>query len=447
VTTLDAIRRCLEGVVPSVIATCAVDGTPNVAVLSQVHYVDAGHVALSWQFFNKTRENILENPRATVLVIDPATAAQYRLHLEYLRTETEGPLFESMKAKLAGIASHTGMSRVFRLLGSDVYRVLRLERVPGEVAPEPPAVRQRLPAVRRVTASLGAGADLSALLDGVLDGLRLHLGIDHAMLMMHDARRACLYTVASIGYETSGVGSEVQMGEGIIGVVARERTPIRIGYAAHEYLYSRATRRGFANGDNAGALETEIPFPGLPDSRSQAAVPVMAGDNLLGVLFVESGEELRFTYEDEDALAVVANALALAIERLSLSGDSPARAPARRIDAVRTGGAELVVRHYASDHGVFVDDEYLIKGVAGAILWTLLRERARSGRDTFTNRELRRHPDLPLPDITDNLEARLILLRRRLEERGGAISIEKAGRGRFRLVVNRPVRLVEASGR
>src|SRR5690606_35666913 len=161
----------LEGVVPSVIATCAVDGTPNVAVLSQVHYVDSGHVALSWQFFYKTRENILEIPRATVLVIDPTTAAQYRLHLEYLRTETEGPLFDSMKARLAGIASHTGMSRVFRLLGSDVYRVLRLERVPGEAAPEPPAMRQRLPAVRWVTAALGASSELSALLDDVLHGL------------------------------------------------------------------------------------------------------------------------------------------------------------------------------------------------------------------------------------------------------------------------------------
>ena len=132
---LDAIRECLDGIIPGTIATCAADGTPNVAYLSQVQYVDGEHVALSYQFFNTTRRNILANPYARVAVIDPTTAAHYRLSLQYLRTEQEGPLFENMKAKLAGIASHTGMAGVFRLLGSDVYRVLDIERVPGATLP------------------------------------------------------------------------------------------------------------------------------------------------------------------------------------------------------------------------------------------------------------------------------------------------------------------------
>jgi adenylate cyclase len=143
------IRPCLEGAIPSVMATCAADGMPNVAYISQVYYVDERHVALSFQFFNKTRQNILANPCATVLLLHPQTAAYYRLHLRYLRTETEGPLFEGMKAQLAGIASHTGMQNVFRLLGSDVYEVERIEAVAGEPLPTPPARSGMLNAARR----------------------------------------------------------------------------------------------------------------------------------------------------------------------------------------------------------------------------------------------------------------------------------------------------------
>jgi adenylate cyclase len=50
-----------------------------------------------------------------------------------------------------------------------------------------------------------------------------------------------------------------------------------------------------------------------------------------------------------------------------------------------------------------------------------------------------------LPDLSDNLEARLILLARRLAERDAGIRIEKAGRGRLRLAVSRPLELVEVA--
>jgi adenylate cyclase len=118
-------------------ATCAADGTPNVTYISQVEYVDARHLALSFQFFNKTRRNVLANPVVELLVIHPAHGAMYRIAARYLRTETEGPLFERMKAKLAGIASHTGMSGVFRLRGSDLYVVDGVEPVAA------PAARRR----------------------------------------------------------------------------------------------------------------------------------------------------------------------------------------------------------------------------------------------------------------------------------------------------------------
>lgn len=444
--SLDAIRECLEGAIPAGIATCSPDGTPNVSIVSQVHFVDSAHVALSFQFFNKTRENVLANPHASVLVIHPASAARYRIDLEYLRTETEGPLFESMKAKLAGIASHTGMSGVFRLRGSDIYRVLNIESVPGMELPSPPPRRNLLSALRVCAERLTQCGDLAKLLDNALTCLRDLFGIHHAMALMLDGSGQRLYTVASRGYEQSGVGSEIAIGCGVIGVAAEQRTPIRIMHMTADYSYGRAIRESAEREGLGGRLETAIPLPGLPDSRSQLAAPILAGGRLLGVLYVESPEDRRFWYDDEDALVAVAAQLGMAINTLQESADSHDAPPsaARRIAPVN--GTPAVIRHYAADDSVFIDDDYLIKGVAGAIFCKLLRDFSRERRTEFTNRELRLDPTIRLPDLSDNLEARLILLERRLAERCAFLRIEKTGRGRFRLDVGRPFNLVDVTG-
>jgi adenylate cyclase len=439
--TVDSIRDCLEGSIPASVATCAADGTPNVSQVSQVHYVDGSHVALSFQFFNKTRDNVLANPRAGVAVIDPVTAVQYRLALEYLRTETEGPLFERMKAKLAGIASHSGMSGVFRLLGADVYRVLGVERLPGREVPAPPR-RSLLAALRGSSERLMRCNDLGRLLDELLACLEQVFGIGHSMVLVPDGAGTRLYTVASRGYAASGVGSEIPIGCGVIGVAARERTPIRISHMTSDYAYGEAIRERAREAGMADLLEVAIPFPGLADARSQLAVPVIADGRLLGVLYVESAEEMRFGYDEEDALVALATQTGMAARLLQEAAESHDEAPAAT-RAAPPGGSPVPIRHYAADGSVFIGDDYLIKGVAGAIFCKLLRDYVREQRSEFTNRELRLDASIRLPDVSDNLEARLILLARRLAERCEFLKIEKTGRGRFRLVVARPFKLVE----
>ncbi|HEY0846971.1 MAG TPA: GAF domain-containing protein [Noviherbaspirillum sp.] len=440
---LDAIRECFEGAIPGTIATAGADGMPNVAYLSQVQFVDSQHVALSYQFFNKTRQNIMANPHATLMLVHPATVAQYRISLRYLHTETSGPLFESMKAKLAGIASHTGMSGVFKLLGSDVYRVLHIERIPGETNLTPPPQRNLMAALRTTTECLAACTDLDCLLTETLNCLDRRFGIQHTMVLMTDQPGERLYTVASRGYEKSGIGSEICLGQGVIGVAARERTPIRIGHMTSEYAYGRAIRESAEQSNWASALETEIPLPGLPEPRSQLAVPIMAAQRLLGVLYVESPQDLRFTYDDEDALVTLAGQLGMAIHILQGVADAADECLPAATASAPPAGAPLPVRHFRGNDSIFLGDDYLIKGVAGSIFWTLLRDFADKHRTEFTNRELRLDSRVRLPDVSDNLEARLLLLGKRLVERHAPVRIEKTGRGRFRLLVDRPVQLIE----
>jgi GAF domain-containing protein len=441
--SLPEVRDCLDGAVPSAVATCAADGTPNVSTVSHVQYVDDSHVALSYQFFSKTRENVLATRRVLAQLVHPQTAAGYRLRLEYLRTETEGPLFEKMKARLAGIASHTGMSGVFKLRGSDVYRVEAIEAVPGRVLPALPRPNL-LPLLRECAERFSLSGDLGTLVDSALAMLDKVFGIRHAMLLMLDGTGERLFTVASRGYDASGVGSEIAVGCGVIGVAAAQRTPIRITHMSAEYSYGNAVRESAQREGLAALIETAIPFPGLADSRSQLAVPIAVGGRVLGVLYVESPHDLRFGYDDEDALVAFAAPLGLAILHLQHSAEALEEAPAPAKAAAPAGGRAVEIRHYGADHSVFIGDDYLIKGVAGAIFVRLAREYAEKGRTEFTNRELRRDPALPLPELGDNLEARLILLQRRLAERCSFLRIEKTGRGRFRLVAERGFRLTES---
>lgn len=443
--TLDAIRNCLDGQIPGALTTVSRDGTPNIARISQVDYVDQRHVALSFQFFSKTRENVLANPHVQIDVVDPATIAHYSLEARYLRTETAGPRFEGMKAKLAGIASHAGMSKVFRLLGADIYEVLAIRAVPGMQRLDSPPMADLLPLLRASTRQLALCVDLAGLIEELLNGLENRFGLRHVMLLMHDGPGERLYTVASRGYAHSGVGSEIPIGTGVIGVAAREQCPIRINHWTAEYAYSLAVRKSFQDTEAGKDLETEIPLPGLSMPNSQMAVPFVQGNTLLGVLYVESPEEARFSYQMEDALVVLMQQFAVVMAMLQQSTAESISSMSASTPPDGTAGPPLRVRRYPVNDSVFIDDDYLIKGVAGAICWKLLKDYQELGRTEFTNRELRLDASLRLPDISDNLEARLILLQRRLAERCDGLAIEKTGRGRFRLCVAHPMELLECS--
>jgi adenylate cyclase len=379
-----------------------------------------------------------------VLVLHPATAQFYRLHLRYLRTETTGAAFEAMKAQLAGIASHSGMADVFTLRGSDIYAVLAIESIDGEPLPAPPARCGMLGAVRCCSERLARAGTMDELLQAVLASLTDGLDVRHAMVLMLDEAAQRLYTVASCGYATSGLGSEIAVGDGVIGVAARERTPVRILHMTTAYLYSSAVRSSLRADAPDLELGTDIPYPGLALPHSQLAVPILAAGRLLGVLFVESPQAQQFSYEDEDVMVAIAGHLGATLALAQAAGEQAEAAPAAVVAApAAPSGATLVVRRYTANDSIFVNDAYLIKGVAGAIFWKLVRDYSQQGRTEFTNRELRLDGALGLPDITDNLEARLLLLQRRLAEQARGVHIEKTGRGRFRLVVQRPLDLVE----
>jgi hypothetical protein len=451
---LRGLYLCFEGAIPAVIATASAGGAPNITYLSRVRTIDGERVALSNQFFSKTSRNLAENPRASVLVVDPCTYDEYRLTLAYERTERRGPTFERLRDDVDSVAVVQGMEDVFCLRAADIYRVVSIEQTPQR-APAPEEALRRGPAapdpatagrLADLSGRLSRCGDLDTLVEVTVDGLAELLGYEHTMLLLVDEQRERLYTIASHGYDAEGVGSEVAIGEGMVGLAALRCTPQRIGNLFQVRKYVRTVGRAYA--DQGIGPGHDIPMPVLTDIQSRVAVPAMAMGYLVAVLVAESPEPVAFGDNDEATLGVVAALVAGAIEGerahqpVNASGLAPRAAPATR--AVDRAGTTRV-RYFPVDGSVFIDGNYLIKGVAGRLLWSLLRQHEDEGRVDFTNREVRLDPSLELPEFRDNFESRLVLLKRRLDERRGPLRIEKTGRGRFRLAIGAHL-LIESVG-
>jgi adenylate cyclase len=429
---LSDLPRCFHGIVPANIATCGLDGEPNVTYLSQVYFIDDQRVALSCQFFNKTKRNVLENPVATIVFHDPVTFEAWRMEAKFLHAEREGPLFDTMAMRIDVIASHTGMAGVFKLISADIYEVLSVEPIEGFLLPpdphtdavlaEPAPVGPltELRGLQVVSDCIARAIDLEELVGGALTALDELFGFSQGMILVHDEPTEKLVTIASRGYGADGLGASVAIGAGVIGTVAAQRRMIRVPGMGAELRYGRAIRGRVEETAQRERLGDEIPLPGLPDAQAQLALPLLVCDRLVGVLAVESRDPLCFDEWDEAFLQIVANQIASGIVRME-DGQPIANMPAR----------SFVL--YRRDECIFVDGEYLVRNVPAKILWKVLEAHVNEGRCEFTNRELRLDRSLGLPAVRDNLESRLILLRKRLAEKCPDLRLKSTGRGRFAL--------------
>jgi hypothetical protein len=441
---LESIASCFEGIIPASICTCSQDGTPNLTYLSIVHHVDSLHVGLSYQFFNKTRENVLKNPFAQVVVVSPTNLHQYRLDLRYERTETGGALFDRVKTRLDAVASQTGMSHIFRLRGVDIFQVLDCRPMNAQSGTEGFSRADYLTQIEEFAARLSACNGLESIIDVALDALSELFSYDHSFIMAPDEEGKRLFTLGSRGFGESGIGSEVWIGAGILGVAAERRQVVRTTSFSRDVLYSNAVRSAEERRGDDSLLEREIALPGLPHVESQLVVPLVSQDRLLGILCLQSAIPGRFLFDDERVVRIAARQIVASMALLERAESTKPQAISRRPQTAQLTPTSTVKR-YQADDSIFIDDAYLIKGIAGRIFWKLVQSYAQDGRADFTNKEIRLDASLQLPDFKDNLEARLILLRRRLQDRCNFINLTQVGRGQFHMDVHRQLKLEEQS--
>lgn len=126
---LEEIMPALQGVIPAIVATSSLEHIPNVTYISQIYYVDANHVALSYQFFNKTIKNVRENPMLVAILTCPVHYTLYKLTLHYKESQTSGEIFDNMSMQLDALAIVQKKEHIFKLRAADIYEVISIVNV------------------------------------------------------------------------------------------------------------------------------------------------------------------------------------------------------------------------------------------------------------------------------------------------------------------------------
>jgi adenylate cyclase len=418
VVDLESIRDCLRSGLPSPMATCASDGTPHLSYILRVQYLDRERVATSRQSFNRALTHLNASPFSQVLVVRPGSGEEFRLDLRYLHTTAEGEAFEAMRANLDGIASHMGLGPAFRLRGIDVHRVERCARIPrGSREPELAATPDPLMPLEQFARRLERTTSRAEATQEMVDALDDVFGFQYAVVVAR---------------------ADIEAGTGLIGTAASRRRVV----ATANLDRARAMAPAATGNDGAGKRE----LPGLPGARSAAAVPLVVGKDVLGVLYLESTQPSAFGGATEGLLRIIgAHAAATLAARGASAAETPQHAPAAPAAPGSEPPIELV--YYQADDTVLCNSAYIVKGAPGRILWSMLKAHADSGRTHFSNRELRLDESLGLPAGSDNLEARLLVLRRRLADLDCGVTLERVGRGRLELRLERPAELTEVPTR
>lgn len=237
--------------------------------------------------------------------------------------------------------------------------------------------------------------ELGELTQTALELLDDLFGIGSSMLLMADHDLKSLFVVAHHGY-ASGVGAEIAVDEGVIGVAAQRRRQVLVSHVTRARNLNRAAARSRTEDRH------EIPLPGLADAQSLVATPVLLRGRLMGVLYVDSAEPGRFGTVDGQLIDVIARHIAMSIGLLDTTADDLNLSPGPRRAGTKPGadsGARSVSFH-DPDGTVLIDGDYIIRGVAGRILRAMLTEYQRSGRTRFSNRERGSTGTLGCPQVT-----------------------------------------------
>ena len=197
---------------------------------------------------------------------------------------------------------------------SDSADGTHLERLREELAQKTEEVR----ILREVSSRINTTLVPAEIYEIVLHTMRDLFGFSHALILLLDESAGTLSVAACGGYSEPCVGARVEVGVGVIGTVAKRKKMMRVGNLGQQRTYVEAIRREMEEAGRPPRVEALPTLPGLTNAESQLAIPLLVGERLVGVFFVESAERRVFSERDETLVTIVANLCASAIHNALL---------------------------------------------------------------------------------------------------------------------------------
>lgn len=212
----------------------------------------------------------------------------------------------------------------------------------------------QLALVGEIAAQAAAFSDPDAILRTMVDLVQEHFGYQHVCVALYNAERQEieLRAVAGANAALFAVGERWGAAQGLIGLAARMRTTVISGDVHHDPRY-----RPDAEGARGEAI-------------SELCVPLISGDNVLGVLDVEERGRAAFDATDTAALETLAHQMAAALEKAhSLAAE---RRHAAQLETVRELALQLTAERELDPllHAIVTSAEQLVRA-KGAALYIL----------------------------------------------------------------------------
>ena len=175
-----------------------------------------------------------------------------------------------------------------------------------------------LEVLQRISSAINSTLELDEIFDIALRTMDELFEFHHAIIVLVEPGGEMLRVVASRGYENQAVGGRVRIGTGVIGMVAEKRRLLHVNNLGQQRSYAAAQRRQMVKAGRGAELRDAVPVPGLPNAESQIAIPLLIGDELIGVFSIESAVPQTFDAHDRGLVLIVANQIASAIRNAQL---------------------------------------------------------------------------------------------------------------------------------